>query len=606
MACFLLVLSAVITGAALAPIVDQPWDRCDPGRLDAPRFSGGGDQYREQVAMEIFVGFAATVSLAAAAFLYLRRLAVRRLPFYIHSTGIYFLLSLMNFGIYTWHLGLNECMGAGSLGNDSVRSGLMVIAFLCEMMAWLQLQLCILWKAQAVAGDQSGSLGSQLLHCVVLYLPAWMVFAAYYVTDDPSTVFLVVLVIIWVVFVAKFAYFTLQAARKLFAASQVLSTVEVMVANKSDLVNMLNRHAYATIAANLTTILLFISRVTMKPMGTLAVEFVLRYVDLANNVITVMLLSGVWRERHHNVDSAIRIVSVWRKLDEAKGVILTELGYDIGPKIPVIAEAAWISQDAYTTVLNQVKAEEGATATQLLNMESMHLYLVNGEQMLLKESQIEYGMHAQEEVLAQNATDLMQLVEEARAAHLELKARLAPGSPWALASPEEPAKLLQGRQNFGLPGVAAAYDPGVKSMERIQQKSAQKYSGDFNRVRDVARLALHFDTAEALLGAIPEVLKMFDVVQVENRFHKPTSLGWADVTVLVRMPVQRAQRGTQSGAAPLTVHIAEIQLQLTVFFKARLVNHKHYRIIRNVLPQLGVSHMHTDLVQGIILDILSQ
>merc|ERR1719343_495464 len=150
----------------------------------------------------------------------------------------------------------------------------------------------------------------------------------------------------------------------------------------------------------------------MKPMGTLAVEFVLRYVDLANNVITVLLLSGVWRERHHNVDSAIRIVSVWRKLGEAKGVIFTELGYDIGPKIPVIAEAAWISQDAYSTVLNQVKAEEGATATQLLNMESMHLYLVNGEQMLLKESQIEYGMHAQEEVLAQNATDLMQLVEE--------------------------------------------------------------------------------------------------------------------------------------------------------------------------------------------------
>jgi len=425
-----------------------------------------------------------------------------------------------------------------------------------------------------------------------------MVFAAYYTAEDDDGFLLVALLIIWTLFVAKFVYFTLRAAQMLLAASRVLSTAEVVVANKMDLVNMLRRHAYAAIAANLTTILLFISRVSMKPMSTIVVEFILRYLDLANNVITVLLLSGLWRARHHNVDSAIRIVAVWRKLNEARDVILKTLGYDIGPKIPVIAEAAWISQDAYSTVLSQVKAEEGASANALLSMESLHTYIVNGEPMLLKESQIEYWMHAQEEVVAQNATDLQQLVEEARAAHLELKARVAPGTKWALASPEEPAKLLQGSQNFKLPGVAAAYDPGAKSLERIQQKAAQKYAGDFNRVRDVARLALHFDTAEALLLAVPEVLKMFDVVCVENRFNKPTALGWADVTVLVRMPVQR-------GSA-LAVHVAEIQLQLTVFFEARLVNHKHYRIIRNVLPQLGVSHIHTDRVQGIILDILSQ
>merc|ERR1711988_1784394 len=84
----------------------------------------------------------------------------------------------------------------------------------------------------------------------------------------------------------------------------------------------------------------------------------------------------------------------------------------------------------------------------------------------------------------------------------------------------------------------AVCDPGVKKRPRIEAKAAYKYKDSngkvrYSRVRDIARLALQFETVERLLDAIPILHSCFDVVDLENRFASPTMLGWRDVTMLV-------------------------------------------------------------------------
>jgi hypothetical protein len=113
----------------------------------------------------------------------------------------------------------------------------------------------------------------------------------------------------------------------------------------------------------------------------------------------------------------------------------------------------------------------------------------------------------------------------------------------------------------------------------------------FCRVRDIARMALQFETAEALMKALPTIYDAFDVVEVENRFANPTALGWMDVTLLISMELA-------SGDA----HIAELQVQLSDFAAERRRAHTHYKTIREAIPAMGVRAEHVDAVQRLILD----
>merc|ERR1712187_384120 len=97
----------------------------------------------------------------------------------------------------------------------------------------------------------------------------------------------------------------------------------------------------------------------------------------------------------------------------------------------------------------------------------------------------------------------------------------------------------------------------------------------YDRVRDLARIALSFNTPARLLAAVPYLYEVFDVVQLENRFAKPTALGWRDITVLVSIDL------------PGGPHISEIQLQLSQLSEARKAVHSHYRCVRELLPSLG-------------------
>ena len=155
-------------------------------------------------------------------------------------------------------------------------------------------------------------------------------------------------------------------------------------------------------------------------------------------------------------------------------------------------------------------------------------------------------------------------------------------------SEEDPCRL-----RFGLrTGIRASsvFDPGIKNVSRIEEKMRAKYrTHGVRRVRDVARLALEYENAEDLyLGLTWLIVQCTDshhsedvpfcLLELENRMSSPTPLGWRDITLL--LGVKRAGSGGPWG------HIAEIQLHLQPFVKARTHAHRYYERIRREIPKL--------------------
>jgi len=231
------------------------------------------------------------------------------------------------------------------------------------------------------------------------------------------------------------------------------------------------------------------------------------------------------------------------------------------------------------------------------------------------ESEGKAGGNQEDSGLLQPTNDLDRLMSDAQKAQLYLKQLLAPQSDWASKSQfrEKTERGIVGR-NGGwehglLDWIDAIYDPGIKSRERITTKAEYKYatSGGFARVRDVSRLALQFNTAERLVASLSDLVGTVDVVSFENRFASPTPLGWADVTLLVKVPLSHhggtapSSRSTPKGTATLSCyHVAEIQLHLEGFVRAREMVHTHYSELRSLLPSAGVRAEHLDTVMAIL------
>lgn len=142
------------------------------------------------------------------------------------------------------------------------------------------------------------------------------------------------------------------------------------------------------------------------------------------------------------------------------------------------------------------------------------------------------------------------------------------------------------------------FDPGIKGRERIEAKAHVKYKpvygrDMYRRVRDISRLAFQFKTCDRMFKALEKAREVFDVIEVENRMRVPTSLGWRDVTMLIR---ERLSGGK--------FHICEIQFQLCNYADARKKAHKEYKKLREALPNFlpDKTQSETDMVVTEILE----
>jgi len=102
-------------------------------------------------------------------------------------------------------------------------------------------------------------------------------------------------------------------------------------------------------------------------------------------------------------------------------------------------------------------------------------------------------------------------------------------------------------------------------------------------MKDVARFAIYYPDVPAVLKGVQALRQGFKVVRFENRFRKPTVLGWRDITLLLEETIS-------SGVHEGQRHLIEVQLQLTGYAAAREKAHHYYEIVRErIVTEANVS-----------------
>jgi len=148
-----------------------------------------------------------------------------------------------------------------------------------------------------------------------------------------------------------------------------------------------------------------------------------------------------------------------------------------------------------------------------------------------------------------------------------MKSKFAPGTEWAntvldrqwsksydQTNGKNQSNSFRDCRDGLVSGFECIYDPDIKSQERTHAKATFKYKNektgktDWCKMRDLSRFALQYENAENLVKGIETVKEMFDVIEIENRFMKPTPLGWSDISMLVKAPIENS------------FHVVELQL----------------------------------------------
>eukprot|EP00747_Dinoflagellata_sp_TGD_P221513 gnl/TRDRNA2_/TRDRNA2_93338_c0_seq1.p1 gnl/TRDRNA2_/TRDRNA2_93338_c0~~gnl/TRDRNA2_/TRDRNA2_93338_c0_seq1.p1 ORF type:complete len:624 (+),score=77.65 gnl/TRDRNA2_/TRDRNA2_93338_c0_seq1:219-1874(+) len=310
------------------------------------------------------------------------------------------------------------------------------------------------------------------------------------------------------------------------------------------------------------------------------------HTDTFINAFFLLLLSGLpqgalhlWRQRRFNGSqafvsdgqSAFARARRLACLKQAKRDIHQEYGYDLSAHLTTLETAMTESMVAYTNAKESIlRTCKNETFTELQSVSNQHLYHVGNKAELKCEKEM---LGVAPEVVRQKTSCLDDLLLEADQVQQDMKQKMAPETTWATSKNAGETPGDESQKWFDW-----VVDPGVKKRPRIEAKASYKYRDPngqirYDRVRDIARLAIQFETPKRLLTALPTIRNMFDIVDIENRFSDPTVLGWSDMTLLVNVDG----------------HVAEMQLQLKAYAEARKEAHRHYNTIRTLLPELGVA-----------------
>lgn len=192
------------------------------------------------------------------------------------------------------------------------------------------------------------------------------------------------------------------------------------------------------------------------------------------------------------------------------------------------------------------------------------------------------------------------LMEQAEECQLQVKNRLlkaeSPLSHEAMLA-RWPKMTYLGGWAMEAWGGGEAFDPGIKSGGRLQDKAMIKYKGDWSQMKDVSRFAIYYPDAQSLLSGLEKLKREFTCVKIENRFRRPTVLGWRDVTLLLEEMVETCGRKR---------HLVEVQLQLTGYANARKQAHHYYELVRKkIVADSGVTDTkEQEMLLSILLDAI--
>ena len=149
---------------------------------------------------------------------------------------------------------------------------------------------------------------------------------------------------------------------------------------------------------------------------------------------------------------------------------------------------------------------------------------------------------------AQRSADIEQLYKDAAVAQKELSGATVDIAGKTGGKPIVPEKL--------------------KGRERAMEKITTDYKGDASRITDLARSSIEYKKLEDVYKGLEILKSKYEIVNIKDRFVKPTSAGYRDILLTVRM---------SNG------HVCEVQLHLEQILAVKGgEGHKLYEIIREI------------------------
>lgn len=203
------------------------------------------------------------------------------------------------------------------------------------------------------------------------------------------------------------------------------------------------------------------------------------------------------------------------------------------------------------------------------------------------------------------SNDLPQLLRHATVAQQLLKEMVAPGTAWAataMNNPEkhslsDPQRKLACGSHLSRGGLA--FDPGIKSESRVEEKAKSRKRQvhgppPYYQLVDVSRLSITYDTAYDLMEGIQNWLETGQLCWLDNKFHHPSSVGYADINIGVQFTIHE-EFGEYK-------HVSEVQLQLAPFMTFKMgKGHDHYETIRSEIAKSGAKGLDVEAIQRVIL-----
>lgn len=290
-----------------------------------------------------------------------------------------------------------------------------------------------------------------------------------------------------------------------------------------------------------------------------------------------------------------RVSAKW-PIERIRTLVWAKFDYDLEGCLEELVGAVEASAVAYRGALEKLQANEPDKLLELQAMDGMSMY--EGQLLTAKQAD-EKGL--MEDWVCQESGGLEGLMESAHSAQKGLKNAVAPGSPWASKDLNDPKEVPHGHpdrevKDVGCAKGGVATDPGIKGKARIEEKATSRQKPHdveppYHQLVDVSRLGLVYETVTALFNGLNMLLQKADVLWVDNKFKRPSALGYSDVNVGVRT----------------NGHISEVQLSVGAMFEVKMtVGHVHYETIRSLLAQKGVSGRDMDAVQRLILKELDR
>lgn len=118
--------------------------------------------------------------------------------------------------------------------------------------------------------------------------------------------------------------------------------------------------------------------------------------------------------------------------------------------------------------------------------------------------------------------------------------------------------------------------PPLKSFERTKEKVDAEYGGNWQKVTDIVRGSLSFQTIEDLKKGLDLFSKKFPLLYIKNRFDQPTIEGYQDILVLFRDPENDI--------------IGEVQFHICHMLKAKKTGHVLYELRQKIARNAQVLH----------------